>query len=638
MAEKILNTRIALKIDTLENWNSSTIGLKKGELAIATVAATAGTGLAEPVVMIKVGEDGIKTFTELPWSLHAKASDVLAVCKNEDTLKEFINGVIADAGIASDDAIEALAARVTDNEDAIELLNGNAETAGSVAKSIKDAIDALKLDATYEKVGTAQGIVDTLNVTDTAVTGQYVSAVSEEKGKITVTRADLPTYTLASGSANGTVAFNGADVAVTGLGSAAYTDTKAYEVAGAAATAKSEAIADAEGKINDLRDGAVKDNADAIAAIKDHTTVDSFNDVMTEMAKYQLAGDYATKAEAQGYADAKDTAIAEAKKAGTDAAAALETYKTSNNAAVALKADQSALEAEITRAQKAEKDNADAIKLLTDGVDQEKVDGVKDLIDYVETHGPEVTAMKEDISENTTAITNEATRAVKEEERLAGLIDDNAEAIKANADAIAALNAADGKVANATYADKANSLTDSAKEEVKEVKVDNATHADSADKIGEIAAADVATITNVSTAKQEAIDTAANDATTKADKALSDAQDYADSLAKNYATAAQGALADSAVQKVTVLGKELTNGGSVSVDEAKTALGLGSAAYTEASAYATSAQGAKADSALQSVEVGTGLKVSEKANNKQTIEIDEDVIFIFNGGTASTVI
>lgn len=60
---------------------------------------------------------------------------------------------------------------------------------------------------------------------------------------------------------------------------------------------------------------------------------------MTEMAKYQLSGDYATKAEAQGYANAKDSIIAEAKKAGTDAAAALDAYKTSNNAAVALKAD-----------------------------------------------------------------------------------------------------------------------------------------------------------------------------------------------------------------------------------------------------------------------------------------------------------
>lgn len=175
-------------------------------------------------------------------------------------------------------------------------------------------------------------------------------------------------------------------------------------------TAKSEAIAAAktetETQVGALRDGAVKTNADAIAAIKDHASVDSFADIMTEMAKYQLSGDYATKTEAQGYANAKDGAIAEAKKAGTDAAAALEAYKTSNNAAVALKADQTDLEAvsavanaaatnaalleEINRAKAAEKANADAIERLTNGVSQEEIDSVNDLINYVNEHGPEV--------------------------------------------------------------------------------------------------------------------------------------------------------------------------------------------------------------------------------------------------------
>jgi hypothetical protein len=52
--------------------------------------------------------------------------------------------------------------------------------------------------------------------------------VSEENGKIIVNRLNLPTYTLTSGSINGTVAFNNVDVAVKGLGSAAYTDSNSY--------------------------------------------------------------------------------------------------------------------------------------------------------------------------------------------------------------------------------------------------------------------------------------------------------------------------------------------------------------------------------------------------------------------------
>lgn len=216
--EKILNTRIALKIDSLENWNKSTLGLKKGELAIATVAATAGTGLTEPVCMIKIGEDGVKTFSQLEWNFYAKASDVLSACKSEDALKAFVNGVIADAGIASSDAMEQLAGRVTTVEGEITTLKGDESTAGSIAKAIKDAIDALDLANTY--------------------------ATKEHEH----TKDDITDF--------------------------AHT----HEIS----------------EVNGLQDA---------------------------LDSKQAVGDYATKSEAQGYANAKDDAIAEAKKAGDDAQA-----------------------------------------------------------------------------------------------------------------------------------------------------------------------------------------------------------------------------------------------------------------------------------------------------------------------------
>ena len=58
----------------------------------------------------------------------------------------------------------------------------------SLAKSIKAAAK------------TADDAIKALDVTDTAVAGQYVSAVSETDGKITVTRADLPTLSVKTGS------------------------------------------------------------------------------------------------------------------------------------------------------------------------------------------------------------------------------------------------------------------------------------------------------------------------------------------------------------------------------------------------------------------------------------------------------
>lgn len=75
------------------------------------------------------------------------------------------------------------------------------------------------------------------------------------------------------------------------------------------------------------------------------------------------------------------------------------------------------------------------------------------------------------------------------------------------------------------------------------------------------------------------------------------------------ATAAQGALADTALQSVKVLGSTLTKeSNELTVAAAKTALGLKSAAYTDAADYATAAQGALADSALQKADITTGSK------------------------------
>lgn len=71
----------------------------------------------------------------------------------------------------------------------------------------------------------------------------------------------------------------------------------------------------------------------------------------------------------------------------------------------------------------------------------------------------------------------------------------------------------------------------------------------------------------------------------------------------DYATAAQGALADSALQAADIT--EGSTNGTISVDGSDVAVhGLGSAAYTATNAYATAAQGAKADTAIQGIAEG----------------------------------
>ena len=631
--EKIVNTRIQLKYDTLTNWNNSTLELKAGEVAIATTGETVSESLKgtnKPVLM-KVGPG---VFKDLPW-VSALAADVYDWAKkSEADFTSWVKGLIKVTDIDAYSKSE-IDTKLSDNSTADQ-------------KYAKEYADSLADN--YDPAGKAQELIEALDVTDTAVTGKYVSAVSETDGKITVSREDLPVYTLASGSVNGTVAFNGSDVAVKGLGTAAYEAKTAFDEAGAAATAKSEAIADAEGKINALKNGDVKANADAIAAIKDHASVDSFDDVMTEMAKYQLAGDYATKTEAKSYADALIDDIADAKKAGTDANTALEEYKTSNNAAVDLKADKTALESEVTRATQAEaqvltdaKAYADEVKksILTGDSDKELKEAYDTLVEIQEwMEGEGVNA-----TELTEAIAAEANRAQGEEARIVGLVETEANRAKAaeqaNADAIAALGITDGKVASAAVADKAKSLTDEAKAEVKAIKVDNATAADDAAKLGGVAAADYATKTYADQAETDAVATAKN---------------YADGLAKNYATAAQGALADTALQPAalndyyTKIQADAAFMDSTETDNAIdtkiTALNLGTTyepigaenrakAYADGLAgnYATAAQGAKADSALQEIKTTTngGLKVT----NKNQIDIDESILFILDCGSAT---
>lgn len=192
MAEKKLNTRILLKTDTLENWKNSTLKIKNGEVCFATVAAEAGTGLEEPVVMMKVGTSEEKTFSELPWAFYAKSSDVLAACKSEEALTTFVNGVIANAGIASSEAMETLSGKVTAAEGEIDDLQ---ELVGSkkVADQISEAITALDLANTYELKGEAEKVQTAINATiGTVAEGKtVVEMISEAQDAATYDDTEL---------------------------------------------------------------------------------------------------------------------------------------------------------------------------------------------------------------------------------------------------------------------------------------------------------------------------------------------------------------------------------------------------------------------------------------------------------------
>ena len=142
MSTKTLNTRIQTKIDTLQNWKDSTLPLLPGEIAIATEAVEIADGLTEPVCIIRIGEDGKKTFSQLPDALHAKAIDVLPICKNSDALKEFILTTLASSDLST----------------------------------------------------TVATLLESLNVEDEASANKYISSVNQVNGLISITREEFPNF------------------------------------------------------------------------------------------------------------------------------------------------------------------------------------------------------------------------------------------------------------------------------------------------------------------------------------------------------------------------------------------------------------------------------------------------------------
>lgn len=402
MAEKLFtNVRLGLKIDTLENWGKSSLVLKKGEVAFATVAASAGVGLTEPVVMMKIG-DGEHTFSELKFDFYAKASDVLEAAKDADKLTAFINGVITNAKLATSDALTTLAGRVTTAEGDIDKLEVALDAEGglkarmtaveakaalvgdeAVATQIQNAINGLNIaeyakkteveavdtalstyktsnDAAVKKVSddlaaeiSRAGLAEKANadaialIKDSETIDSFADVVAELNKK-EAAGAAAQALVDAKAYANGLAGnYDAAGSAAAALEDAKeYADglAKDYDAAGSAAQALEDAQGYTDAEIKEWvgEETVAEQISAAIAAEKlsetyaakvhNHVKADitdfahthemsEVNGLTDALAGKQAVGDYATKTEAQGYADAKDGAIAEAKKAGTDAQA-----------------------------------------------------------------------------------------------------------------------------------------------------------------------------------------------------------------------------------------------------------------------------------------------------------------------------
>lgn len=171
MAEKTLQTRIKLRYASYEEWQSSTLKLLAGEVALCYVPANNDEiKNTAPTVLFKVG-DGLKVFSELQWA-SARAADVYTWAKQSTLPIEKLGSgnVVASISwdaennklkyetisVATSEGLEALQNLVTgintrlgtaetdiDNlQAAIKTLNGADTVDGSIAKAVKTAVDA----------------------------------------------------------------------------------------------------------------------------------------------------------------------------------------------------------------------------------------------------------------------------------------------------------------------------------------------------------------------------------------------------------------------------------------------------------------------------------------------------------------
>ena len=260
MATTTLNTRIALKYDTLTNWNAAEFILKKGEVAICSLAnSETAEQSTPPAVLLKVG-DGVHKFRELPWA-SGLAADVYGWAKAA-TKPSYTPGEVGADSAGS--AASALASAKAYTDQQIGALPAQAEytletgdTDGSLVLK-KDGVavgDAAVVKGWATLLAKAQKGVDdaaaaaaAAQAAQSTADGKYAKptggipktdlaqAVQTSLGKADTALQNHQTVTLESGTNNGTVKItvNGTatdNVAVKGLKSAAYTESSAYATA-----------------------------------------------------------------------------------------------------------------------------------------------------------------------------------------------------------------------------------------------------------------------------------------------------------------------------------------------------------------------------------------------------------------------
>lgn len=244
------------KVSEVIDWFKGVSEGEGGAKLLSDVAANK-TAIGTEKTTDKPGTGIYKRIEDLEAKKHVK-SDVTA------TTGKCVSGIHVDEnGALTIDQTELSAANINataiDNGDATVAVEGDKVSTqiASLAKSIKAVAK------------TADDAIKALDVTDTAVEGKYVSAVTETDGKITVTRAELPTLSVKAGSEQFVGVDNHAvEIKTTPLNTVGLTKTEAGKWQAGAADAKSTGLATAA----DVAAEIVSDEEVIATALNDHET------------------------------------------------------------------------------------------------------------------------------------------------------------------------------------------------------------------------------------------------------------------------------------------------------------------------------------------------------------------------------
>ena len=234
--------RIKQKYDTYAEWIKNDPVLLAGEPAFVVVPGSSDVVEQEPAILLKVG-DGAKKFSELP----------------------FLSGLAANVHTWALQATKPTyaASEITGLSDYI---SGQIQDTDTQYQLVRVSDTSFKLQSKPKNGGAWTDVGDPINIT----------------------------YTLEEGTGNGTLKFNGADVKVHGLGSAAFTDAGAYDAAGAADSAKAEVLGvSGDASTKNTIYGAKKYADEKANAAKTGAVNDAkgYTDTTVGAAKSELIGD-----------------------------------------------------------------------------------------------------------------------------------------------------------------------------------------------------------------------------------------------------------------------------------------------------------------------------------------------------------